>query len=118
MRRRSPALLLAAAALLAGCGSGDGGSSASGGDDPVLRGVPVIDDIERTERELSWDAVDGAASYRVALLGPGGRSLWAGSSDEAELTVPAHVQVPTDAELVVSALDGDGHAVAAGRAGN
>jgi hypothetical protein len=114
MTRRSSTLLLAVV-LLAGCGSDDS-STDSKTEQSVARGVTWIDDvqIDAKDRELRWAEVDDAASYRVAVLDSGGTSLWAGSSDEPSLTIPAHVMLPNKGSYVVAALDDEQHVLASG----
>lgn len=112
MRRSSAALVGVVAAVFAGCGGGDA-SSSKASTRPLVPGVEVIDRVEVNERSVSWAQVEDAERYRVALLDADGRALWAGAADEPALDVPAHVMLPPDADVVVSALDADGRVLAA-----
>jgi hypothetical protein len=63
--------------------------------------------------EFRWDAVAGAASYRVRLLGVDRAELWAGTSASPVLAIPRGLVVSGQAYAwEVAALDGGGKALA------
>ena len=145
--RRTLAVLIVAGLALAACGSGgSGGPRGDGADDAASpagassgSGTPTVlvrpgifADLPEVTLlapgaedaglvpEFSWEAVDGAASYRLSILGPD-RPLWAWSGTDTTVSlglregpseaVPG-LELPPGSWWSVAALDDDGQVVA------
>jgi hypothetical protein len=58
-----------------------------------VTGVEPAGDLEEKPVEIRWDALAGAARYRVRLLAVDGEELWRGETKETRLTVPPEAGV-------------------------
>lgn len=106
--------LAAAAAVLLWVRSRDDGLGPDGGTDPgVYRGSEAGDTFgfEPTEGGVEWDAIDGAATYRVRLLDSNFEVVFEEQTDQGSLAVPRNaLERATRWEL--DALGSNGRSVA------
>lgn len=113
------ALLIAAVTLELRHRSPELNSGANGTD--VLRSGALaisspVGDVQTPPEEIRWEAVAGAARYRVHLMEVDQHELWSGEAATAQIAIPADVRkqiVPLKTLLIeVDALDANGNKVA------
>lgn len=121
--------LLLASVLVTGCGSSENDGQEGSAGTPIDAGLPALTLIapETTGAgevpAFEWEAVDGAARYRLVVLGGSGEPLWSWNGAETKVNLgglpgerPEGVSGPViaaDSTWSVVAFDAEGNALAA-----
>lgn len=121
--------LLLAAVLVTGCGSSENDGQEGSTGTPIDAGLPALTLIapETTGAgevpSFEWEAVDGAARYRLVVLDGSGEPLWSWNGAETKVNLgglpgerPEGVSGPViaaDSTWSVVAFDAEGNAIAA-----
>lgn len=121
-------IVLLTALLASGCGASENGGGDGAVGTPIDAGLPVITLVAPDTSgagevpAFEWEAVDGAARYRLVVLGGSGEPLWSWNGAETKVNLgglpgerPEGVSGPViaaDSTWSVVAFDAEGNALA------
>lgn len=129
---RSRVVLLLAAIFVGACTGDEGGGTRGGAEEgagisfgaPGLAAVELLGPSTEGASEVptfEWSPVEGAAAYRLVVVGPDGGAVWAWEGDATSVALGGVPDRPVGAEgpvlspgssWSVSALDTEGHVMA------